>query len=435
MSNEKTVMVQVLGEGAASLDGIAGPVVGRRFALTAGTFVIGREADADLSLPDDNGLSRVHAKIVADGERYKIIDNESRNGTLVNDKPVRSVHLFDGDIVRVGSSTMRFSQATARRNMEPTALIHPDQLAPPGPRPPPGPTGPIAPPRGPALAPWIAAVAGAAVTVLVLLAVVIGIFIGRGSGGPESVPPIAATEPAGNDPATPVKEPAAPVADAIVVTEPVGAAPVAASGSGAETPFSPARFVAGVDDVVRIKGGGKVESVDVKDGDTVEKGAQLAIVVGVGASAADIATRKESIAALESVAESNERAAKALAEERAGLEKLLAQTAKLKVAAPAAGKVQQLVLSPGDVVRSGQVVARIVGAPARVEIDVDAALAARLEPGAACELVLKEEGATAPAAQGTLREKRDNGAQVTLSIEPAADAARAKDVVKARCPP
>lgn len=413
MSNEKTVMVQILGDGAAALEGISGPVVGKRFALSAGTFIIGREDNADLSLPDDSGLSRVHAKIVADGDHYKIIDNESRNGTLVNDKPVRSIHLFDGDILRIGSCTLRFSQASARRPPEVTAITQPDRLAP---RAPPGPTAPMQAPAAPALAPWIMGVAAASVIALVLVAIAVGIFIGRGDAAVDA--PVAVA------PAAPARIAPAPAPD---VALPAALAPAALAALAADAgtiapvdvPFVPARFVAGVDDVVRIKVGGKVESVDVKDGDSVEKGALLAVVVGVGASAADIATRKESITALESVAESNARAAKQLAEERAALQTLLAQTTKLKVVAPATGTVQQLVLVVGETVRSSQVVARIVGAPSRAEIDVDASAAARLEPGAVCELKLKEG-----VAQGTLREKRGT----TLSIEPSP-----RDVVSARC--
>lgn len=433
MSNEKTVMVQVLGDNAASLDGIAGPVVGKRFALSAGTFIIGREADADLSLPDDAGLSRVHAKIVADGEQYKIVDNDSRNGTLVNDKPVRSIHLFDGDIVRIGSSTLRFSQASARRPPEPTAIIHPDKLAP---RAPPGPTAPIAAPRPPAIAPWVAAVAGAGALVLVLSAVVIGIFIGRSDAPPA---PVAAAQPMKSEPAKSEPMKSEPVTSEPAKSEPAKSEPAppaapAAAAAESSMPWSAARFVGGVDEVVRLKQAGKVESVDVKDGDAVEKGAPLAVIVGVGASAADIATRKESIAALESVAESNQRAAKQLAEEKAELQKLLAQTAKIKVTSPSSGRVQQLVLAPGESVRSGQVIARIVGAPARIEVDVAASVAAALSAGAACEL--RPQGATDVATEvvkGTLREKREKGPDsVTLSIEPATPA-DAKSAVQARC--
>ena len=416
--------------------------MGQRFALSAGTFIIGRESDADLSLPDDAGLSRVHAKIVADGEHYKIIDNESRNGTLVNDKPVRSIHLFDGDIVRIGSSTLRFSQASARRPPEPTAVIHQDALARP-PRAPPGPTAPIPAPRAPAIAPWIAAVAGAGALVLVLTAVTVGIFIGRSNSTDASIAPkaepakteAAKAEPAKTEPAEPAHVEPANIKAAQI--DPDKSEAATSESAKAEPVWVAARFVAGVDDVVRLKIGGKVESVDVKDGDTVEKGAQLAIVVGVGASAADIATRKESIAALESVAESNERAAKQLAEEKTELQKLLGQTTKLKVVSPASGRVQQLGLAPGDTVRSGQVIARIVGAPARVEVDIAASVAAALAEGAACELQLKSASQSAPqTAKGTLLEKRKNAADVTLSIEPAsgdAQAADAKNVVKARC--
>lgn len=416
MSNEKTVFVHMTSEQAATLEGLAGPVVGKRFALSAGTFVIGRESDADLSLPDDTGLSRVHAKIIADVDRYKIVDNDSRNGTLVNDKPIRSVHLFDGDIVRVGSSTLRFSQASAKRPPEPTAIYRPENDAS---RAPPGPTDPIPVARAPAAFPaWIAAVAGAVVVVVVLIGVAVGIFIGRGSAT-EADPVAAAATPTPTPTPSPAPTPTPTLASATAAADPAAPPAGASQTPQADVPWSNARFVAAAEEVVRIKSGGKVESVAVKDGDVVDKGEKIAVIAGVTASAADIATRKESISALESVAESNPRAATALAEEKAELQKLLAQTAQMPIVAPAAGTVHQLVLRVGDTVRGGQVVARIAAGAARVEVDGVTAAA-----GATCELQMKD-GSTM---KGMAREQKDK----TLIVEASGDA---KDVVKARCQP
>jgi len=110
MSNERTVVFHLPTVVAGSLAAISGTVAGRTYALTAGTFVIGRQPDLDLSLPTEPGVSKVHAKIVAEGDHYVLYDAESRNGTIVNGRPVQRVRLYDGDEVQVCGCTLRFTQ-------------------------------------------------------------------------------------------------------------------------------------------------------------------------------------------------------------------------------------------------------------------------------------------------------------------------------------
>src|SRR5215207_5658796 len=67
-------------------------------------FTIGRGTDNDLSVGDSN-LSRRHAVIERAGGSVLISDCGSRNGTAVNDYPVRGeVELKDGDRVTLGGS-------------------------------------------------------------------------------------------------------------------------------------------------------------------------------------------------------------------------------------------------------------------------------------------------------------------------------------------
>jgi hypothetical protein len=110
MSNERTVVFHLPTMVAGSLAAISGTVAGRTFPLTAGTFVIGRQADLDLPLPVEPGVSKVHAKIVAEGDHYMLYDAESRNGTVVNGRPVQRVRLYDGDEIQVCGCTLRFTQ-------------------------------------------------------------------------------------------------------------------------------------------------------------------------------------------------------------------------------------------------------------------------------------------------------------------------------------
>ena len=398
MTEEKTVMVSMLGDRAGLLAGIEGAVAGREYPLSAGTFVIGRDESADLSLPNEPGMSRLHAKIVAEGDRYRILDIESRNGTLVNGRPIQSEFLFDGDTVRIGSCVLRFSQRVGVQR-PPPAVRTPVVAAP----------LPTAAPA-PVVRPWLAAAAGAVLIALVLTAVVIGIFIGRDPNDGQA----ATTDTrSGADAGVLAADPSA-LADA-------GAVIALVDGAGAPLgpmTAAPATLVAAQEVPLRLSKGGKVASVAAKDGDAVDQGTVIAIVIGSAASAADIATRKESISALESVAESSPRAAAQLAIEKKELATILGSTGPTKVTAPAAGKIAGLLLLAGEVVRTRQVVARIVTKPASVTVEVSAAVAAALPMGVGCTLT-RADGTTLP---GTLAEKSVLSAAIALQIDPVGDA-------------
>ena len=67
----------------------------------------GRATDVDIQL-DDQGLSRLNSTVYIDGATVRIVDNDSTNGTLVNDDPAPrdGTILEDGDTVKMGSSTV-----------------------------------------------------------------------------------------------------------------------------------------------------------------------------------------------------------------------------------------------------------------------------------------------------------------------------------------
>jgi hypothetical protein len=80
---------------------------GRSYQLTEGTHVIGRGQDSAFRLPD-TGVSRRHFEISWDGQQATLTDLGSTNGTTVNGNPVQSWQLNDGDVVRVGHSSLVF---------------------------------------------------------------------------------------------------------------------------------------------------------------------------------------------------------------------------------------------------------------------------------------------------------------------------------------
>ena len=80
---------------------------GRRVTLTEEPAVIGRLPDCAVTL-DDSRVSRHHAEVKPYGEGFVVTDLGSMNGTTVNGVAVQEHSLSDGDMIGIGSSTIRF---------------------------------------------------------------------------------------------------------------------------------------------------------------------------------------------------------------------------------------------------------------------------------------------------------------------------------------
>jgi Protein of unknown function (DUF3662)/FHA domain len=79
----------------------------RSYALTQGSNVVGRGQDAHFRLPD-TGVSRRHLEVSWDGHAAMLSDLGSTNGTTVNGQPVQNWQLGDGDVIRIGHSSLIF---------------------------------------------------------------------------------------------------------------------------------------------------------------------------------------------------------------------------------------------------------------------------------------------------------------------------------------
>lgn len=78
---------------------IQGPLMGQIQEFTGDTITIGRHPSCQVQFPTDiTSISRNHAELVRDGNRYKIVDR-STNGTFVNGKRVSEAFLKDGDVI------------------------------------------------------------------------------------------------------------------------------------------------------------------------------------------------------------------------------------------------------------------------------------------------------------------------------------------------
>lgn len=108
-----------------------GAEAGRAFALYKEVTVIGRTApDADYDIQiDDRAVSRPHAKIVKHPDSFEVQDLDSANGTWVNytEEIKAPRRLKDGDILKVGKTTLVYRVPAAIRPEEPVRTLDPTE--------------------------------------------------------------------------------------------------------------------------------------------------------------------------------------------------------------------------------------------------------------------------------------------------------------------
>ncbi|GAB3278427.1 FHA domain-containing protein [Parasphingorhabdus pacifica] len=84
-----------------------GPEAGHRFVLTQEPISFGRHRESDVFL-DDVTVSRHHAQILREEERYVLVDVGSLNGTYLNREPIERAELTDGDEIWIGKARFVF---------------------------------------------------------------------------------------------------------------------------------------------------------------------------------------------------------------------------------------------------------------------------------------------------------------------------------------
>lgn len=97
-----------MGVGMAVLKQIGGHGTGTEYSVSSAVTVLGRHDTCGICIPSP-AISRHHFQITNDGSHYFIEDLSSRNGTLLNSKPIRSrMLLVDGDTIEVSSMAFKF---------------------------------------------------------------------------------------------------------------------------------------------------------------------------------------------------------------------------------------------------------------------------------------------------------------------------------------
>ncbi len=100
----------------------------RDFQLQVGVpITIGRREDNDVAI-EDPAVSGHHAKIDALGERFVLIDLQSKNGSFVNEQLVNSHWLKHGDVINIGDYTLVFEHKQKEPNHRKTSKKYDDTL-------------------------------------------------------------------------------------------------------------------------------------------------------------------------------------------------------------------------------------------------------------------------------------------------------------------
>lgn len=93
--------------------------------LLEGEITIGRGLSCPIRF-NDHTVSRKHVKLIVTADRITVRDLGSRNGTKLNNDPLKSTAtLEDRDVLQVGSVRLRLSMVTTRQTFMDEAVTHP----------------------------------------------------------------------------------------------------------------------------------------------------------------------------------------------------------------------------------------------------------------------------------------------------------------------
>jgi MFS family permease len=95
----------------------SGRRAGKEMMLSKDQTSIGRAEGVDIGLYGEQGIEKLHARIVLKNNRYYLEDNETPGGTFLNDHRIDGrAALKHGDRIQVGSATLRFGEREKRRS-------------------------------------------------------------------------------------------------------------------------------------------------------------------------------------------------------------------------------------------------------------------------------------------------------------------------------
>jgi hypothetical protein len=101
------------------LEIVAGPRAGSKYPLDDSAFTVGRSPSASIAFPEDNFLSGTHCSFQATPGGVLLRDLNSTNGTFLQGQRITQSELRPGDLITVGSITLRIVIEPERRPTNP----------------------------------------------------------------------------------------------------------------------------------------------------------------------------------------------------------------------------------------------------------------------------------------------------------------------------
>jgi len=89
---------------------LEGPRAGETVAISAEEVTIGREGGNTIVIPEA-AVSKRHARLSRQADGHLLEDLESKSGTFLNDRPIHTHHLRDGDEIAIGNSRFLFEES------------------------------------------------------------------------------------------------------------------------------------------------------------------------------------------------------------------------------------------------------------------------------------------------------------------------------------
>lgn len=97
---------------AAELRVVRGNQIGTVYSLNNDSLSIGRNPECDVFL-NDMTVSRLHATITRENDRFQITDANSYNGVWINNESIESAVLSEGDIIQIGVFCLVYQENTS----------------------------------------------------------------------------------------------------------------------------------------------------------------------------------------------------------------------------------------------------------------------------------------------------------------------------------
>ena len=92
---------------------IEGPLMGKIQEFSENKIRIGRYPGFEVQYPKDHLIiSKAHAEIIREGNRFKLIDTGSLNRTFLKGKEIQEAYLKSGDVIMLGEGGPKFSFLT-----------------------------------------------------------------------------------------------------------------------------------------------------------------------------------------------------------------------------------------------------------------------------------------------------------------------------------